>query len=324
MEKSLSSQHKILIAAPMAGISNRPFRRLMRKYGSDISVSELISAKGLIFGGKKTLKLIQTSDDERPVGIQLFGEDEASMIDGGKIVQDAGADFVDINFGCPVPKVVKRGAGAGWSKRIVELGSLLSNMVNSLSIPVTIKIRTGWDDDSRNAIEFCRIAYESGITWVAIHGRTRCQGYQGLADWDYLNEVVEKSKIPIIGNGDILTKSDLLKRSSTFKGMGLMIGRGILHDPLLLIDDTNTSFLEVFNDYMKFAEEDFDQHYLLSQGKKIAAWYSSGIPNSSYFRKNIFQLKSVDTLLEYSREFLALKSAHSRSQAPTLLMGGHG
>ena len=212
--------------APMAGITDVVFRTLIRELGAEIVVSELISAEGLVRGGKKTLELVQFCEAERPVGIQIFGSSIDTLVEAAKIVQSQGADFVDLNLGCPVKKVVCDGGGAAWLRDPVQLGKLLSAMKAALRIPLTIKVRTGWDESSRNVHEVARVAGDSGVAWIAIHGRTRAQGYAGKSDWDLIREVARSSAIPVIGNGDIITASDAKKKIEDGFAHAVMIGRG--------------------------------------------------------------------------------------------------
>src|SRR5947207_2648277 len=160
------------ILAPMAGITNSPFRRLMRRRGTSLVVSELVSANGIEYSGQKTLDLLKYHTEERPVGLQIFGENADLLVKACEYIEKLGADFVDLNLGCPVPKVVKKGAGSAMCRNPVELGKTLSAMVRSVKIPVTIKIRTGWDSETRNASEVVQAAADAGVQWVAIHGRT--------------------------------------------------------------------------------------------------------------------------------------------------------
>mgnify|MGYP003348235394 CR=1 FL=1 len=172
------------ILAPMAGITHSPFRRLMRRHRSAVVISELVSATGIEYAGARTLDLLKFHEEERRVGLQIFGEDQEHLVKACQYVERLGADFVDLNMGCPVPKVVKKGAGSAMCRDPIGLSRILQAMVESVKIPVTIKIRTGWDSGTRNAAEIVRVAADAGVKWVAIHGRTRAQGYSGDADWD--------------------------------------------------------------------------------------------------------------------------------------------
>src|SRR4051812_20930278 len=187
--------------APMAAITDRPFRSFMREMGCGVVVSELVSATGLKYSSEKTLRMMEFEPSQHPVGIQLFGEELDHLSEAAKKVEQLGADFVDLNFGCPVTKVVKRGAGSACLKDLLFLREILRAVKSAVSIPVTIKVRTGWDENTRNSSEVAQIAFDEGITWMAIHGRTRAAQYNGLADWDYIRSVKASSPIPVIGNG---------------------------------------------------------------------------------------------------------------------------
>jgi nifR3 family TIM-barrel protein len=219
------------VLAPMAGITDMPFRRLMHKMGAGAVISEFVSAHAVKNKAPSLKKYLAYHEDERPVGIQLFGGDEVVLAEAAKIVQDVGVDFVDINLGCPVPKVTKKGGGSAWLCHPVDLGKMLGLVKASLQIPLTIKIRTGWDNDSKNAHEIVKIASNEGVSAVSIHGRTRAQGYFGQPDWDFISEVAHESKIPIIGNGDIVNGPLAAARLRTSGCAGIMIGRGALKNP---------------------------------------------------------------------------------------------
>lgn len=217
----------------MAGITNSPFRRLMKRHGNPLVISELVSANGIQYASKKTFDLLHFHEEERPVGLQIFGEDEERLCFAAREIERRGADFVDLNLGCPVPKVVKSGAGSAMCRNPIQLGKILQAMVKSVKIPVTIKIRTGWDATTRNALEVVQAAQDAGVAWVAVHGRTRAQAYTGLADWDFIGELKARSRFCIIGNGDILTPETALKRYLEYGVDAVMIGRGALRNPFI-------------------------------------------------------------------------------------------
>lgn len=221
------------ILAPMAGITNSPFRRLMKHLGSSVVISELVSANGVQYASDRTLELLRFEEEERVVGLQIFGEREENLIQACELIERMKADFVDLNLGCPVPKVVKRGAGAALCRDPIALGKLLDRMVRSVKIPVTIKIRTGWDAETRNALDVVRAAEDAGVAWVAIHGRTRAQGYSGQADWDFIANIKSRVKVPIIGNGDLVTAELALKRWKDSGVDAVLIGRGALRNPFI-------------------------------------------------------------------------------------------
>lgn len=324
------------ILAPMAGITDCAFRSFMKSMGASVVVTELVSATGLKYSAEKTRKIMQFTEDQRPIGIQIFGEDLEHLSDAALICQDMGADFVDLNFGCPVPKVVKRGAGSAVLKDLNLLREVIKAAKKQIQIPLTIKIRTGWDENSRNASEVCKIAYEEGVTWVAIHGRTRSKGYSGLADWDYIKEVKAQSKVPIIGNGDIVTPELANLRLEESGCDAVMIGRGCLKNPWIFLEAMNlkNSSIEIFEkDHAKVLEILFEKLNELSeeriiglQVKKFATWFSAGYPESSQFRKQVFQFKDKHEILNFSKDYFqnlkGLTQQDTSSEA--FLMGGHG
>lgn len=345
------------LLAPMAGITDRPFRSFMRRLGCGVVISELVSAHGLEFKSEKTARLMEFDEVQRPVGIQLFGESPEIIGRAAKIVEDFGADFVDLNFGCPVPKVTKKGGGSAVLRDLAKVSEVFRAVKGAVSIPVTVKIRIGWDESSRNAEQVAHIAYNEGLTWVAIHGRTRAQGYSGLADWDYIAEVKSQSRIPIIGNGDIASSAMAVRRLKESGCDGVMIGRGCLKNPWIfeearaLWEQEKPSTLSLDADRAIYSDSasgapcelgrDFvglfrelheaflrctDEKITTLQLKKFASWYSSGYPGASNFRKAIFQTQSLGETLDLALSFFAgLTSAlQADTSQEAFLMGGHG
>lgn len=326
------------ILAPMAGITNSPFRRLMRKRKSAVVVSELVSANGIEYASNRTLELLKYHDEERTVGLQIFGETAERLVKACQIVEKMGADFVDLNLGCPVPKVVKNGAGSAMCRNPLQLGKTLEAMVKSIRIPVTIKIRAGWDENSKNAAEVVHVAAEAGVAWVAIHGRTRAQGYSGEADWDFIGNVKAKSPLPIIGNGDITTPELAVRRVRDYGVDAVMIGRGALRNPFIfeqtwdLWNGRSYSFpaaeryLELIEEQSRMLHETFNPRSAMVHARKFLAWYSSGFPGCHEFRSKVFQIPDPDELWARTREFFE-KSARERDTSylsQPFLMGGHG
>jgi nifR3 family TIM-barrel protein len=334
---AISVEHPFILA-PMAGITNSPFRRLMREYGSSVMISELVSANGIEYASDRTIELLKFHESERPLGLQIFGEDEENLVKACKFVEEQGADFVDLNLGCPVPKVVKKGAGSAMCRNPLGLGKILEAMVKSVKIPVTIKIRTGWDAHTRNAIEVVRVAADAGVNWVAIHGRTRAQGYSGDADWDFIGDVKAKSPLPIIGNGDICTPDQAVMRFKNYGVDAVMIGRGALRNPFLFEQSVALlngrempivnadRFLELFRKQRKFLSETFNEKGALLHARKFLAWYSSGYPGSADFRKKVFHIPTEQELWDTSDQFFstALRGRDMSFLAEPFLMGGHG
>ena len=316
--------------APMAGITDLTFRTLIRELGAQVVISELVSSEGLIRGGDKTKSLMEFCDQERPVGIQIFGSKIDSMAEGAKIVQGAGADFVDINFGCPVKKVVKDGGGAAWLKDMVSLGKLLTTIKKGLQVPLTIKIRTGWDETSVNVLEVIRVAADCGVSWVAIHGRTRAQGYSGLADWEIIREAAQQSSIPIIGNGDILTAAQATARVTEGYAHGVMIGRGVLKNPWIFQEILGSApskydFDGLINQHFDLAIANKGSYRAFLTLKKFMAWYASGYPGASQFRKNVFTTSDSSELRSFCLEYFNSIKDHIRvDDGKPFLMGGHG
>lgn len=318
------------LMAPMAGITDTVYRSLIREMGAQVVISELLSAEGLVRGGKKTLELMQYCEAERPVGIQIFGHDIRTMTEAVRIVQGAGADFVDINLGCPVKKVVCDGGGAAWLKDPIQLGRLLGEMKSVLRIPLTIKVRTGWDESSKNVSDVIRVAAESGVSWVAIHGRTRAQGYSGASDWELIRQAAWASPIPVIGNGDILTAADAVKKIEQGYAHAVMIGRGALKNPWIFreimgMTDGNYDFLALVERHFELAIEKKDRTRAFLSLKKFLAWYATGYPHCSTFRGRIFSTNDVDELKSVSLDFFAtVNHVPKQDDGRPFLMGGHG
>ncbi len=316
--------------APMAGISDTVFRLLMRELGAQCVVSELLSAEGLIRGGQRTRDMMHFDERERPVGIQIFGHQISSLAEAAKIVEASGADFVDLNFGCPVKKVVCDGGGAAWLKDPVKLGELLQTVKRGLRIPLTIKVRTGWDENSRNVKEVVHVAAESGVSWVAIHGRTRAQGYCGYADWELIREVAIHSRIPIVGNGDITDSKMARKRIDEGYAHAVMIGRGALKNPWIFREILgekieSKQFLPLIHRHFDLAVEKKDRHRAFLSLKKFLAWYAAGFPNSGKFRFELFQLEDIDALRDHANNYFeSITEMPKIDDGQPFLMGGHG
>jgi nifR3 family TIM-barrel protein len=324
------------VLAPMAAITDKPFRTFMREMGCGVVVSELVSATGLKFSSEKTLRLMEFDPSQHPIGIQLFGEELDHLSEAAKKVEQMGADFVDLNFGCPVTKVVKRGAGSACLKDLPFLRDILRAVKSAVSIPVTIKVRTGWDEQTRNSLEVARIAFDEGITWMAIHGRTRAAQYNGLADWDYIRSVKAESPIPIIGNGDLIFAKQTVSRLKESGCDAVMIGRGCLKNPFLFLEayqewsgevkPMNRNYSAVLERLQFHLENFYDERRVLLQMKKFASWYSAGYPESSAFRKTLFTTPDRDTVLNMIRDYFSQISETPRADTSheAFLMGGHG
>jgi len=326
------------ILAPMAGITNSPFRRLMRRLKSSMVVSELVSANGIEYAGARTLDLLRYHEEERVVGLQIFGEDTDLLCKASQHIEKAGADFVDLNLGCPVPKVVKKGAGSAMCRDPISLGKTLEAMVKSVKIPVTIKIRTGWDTGSKNAIEVVRAAADAGVRWVAIHGRTRAQGYSGLADWDFIGDIKAKSPIPIIGNGDLTTAEIAVERYKTYGVDAVLIGRGALRNPFIFEQSLAVwrgesfqlpeaeRYVQLMNEQQAMLHEIYNPRMAMIHARKFLAWYSAGFPGCHEFRSKVFSIPEPEALWQEARIFFekSTKERDLKFLSQPFLMGGHG
>ncbi len=329
------------LLAPMAGITDCAFRTVMRELGCGPVITELVSAHGIEYASRKTLQLMEFDESQRPLGIQIFGETPEILGRAARFAEERGADFIDLNFGCPVPKVVKKGAGSAILRDLKAVEAVFKSVRGAVEIPVTVKIRTGWDHDSRNASEVAKIAYEEGLAWVAIHGRTRAAGYSGLADWDFIADVKSKSKIPIIGNGDVVTPELAVRRLRETGCDAVMIGRGCLKNPWIFRQangllaagkvpvvekDFGRLFERLQRAFVSIAQGDQPERFVMLQIKKFASWYSTGYPGASQFRRTIFQHETLEATLmavfEYFESIAALVQADTSGDA--FLMGGHG
>jgi len=306
------------------------FRSAMKELDCGYVTTELVSAKGLMFNSEKTRSLMKFEESQGCVGIQIFGETPEDMAFAAKEIEKMGGGFVDLNLGCPVNKVVKKGAGSALLKDLPHLKTVLRTVKSAINIPLTIKVRTGWDADSRNAHEVAQLAYDEGVSWVAIHGRTRAQAYKGKADWEYIADVAAKAPLPIIGNGDIHTAAQARTRLKESGCAGVMIGRGCLKNPWIfkeaLHGKCERNFLGLLERLRYHCERHFDERVSMLQYKKLASWYSTGYPDSANLRKTIFRLKERDELYKFTEDYF--QSIAHLTQLDTssedFLMGGHG
>ena len=324
------------LLAPMAGITDIAFRTFMKRLGASVVTTELVSANGLKHQSERTRRLMRICEEEQPVGIQIFGEDLDSLAFTAKECEQMGASFVDLNFGCPVNKVVKKGAGSAVLKDLKFLTEILKTVKGAVDIPVTIKIRTGWNEEGKNAHEVTKIAHNEGITWVAIHGRTRAQAYNGKADWDYIKSVYQESSIPIIGNGDLTSAEKAVSRIEGHFSTAVMIGRGALKNPWIFKESMakmndiefskESTVLPLIQDLYDEYLNHFEERVALLQVKKFGSWFSSGYPHSAQFRQKLFSSKEPkvlwEVILEYFSELNLLHQKDTSHEA--FLMGGHG
>ena len=305
--------------APMAGISDLPYRVICRNLGCGLTVSEMVSAKGLLYKNEKTFAMLRIDPAERPTAIQLFGSVPEEMAEAAKIVEAQGADMIDFNMGCPVPKVVNNGEGSALMKTPGLAGKILEAMVKAVRVPVTVKFRAGWDKDHRNAVEIARIAEVSGVGAVTVHGRTRDQFYMGKADREIIRQVKEAVKIPVFGNGDIFSVKDGLSMRQETRCDGLMLARGAYGNPWLFaqlraalegkevpavsLDERLQMIMEHARALAAFKGE----KVAVKEMRSHASAYIKGLPRASEYREKIHAaetLQGLENLLEDYSEFL--------------------
>ena len=301
----------LVILAPMAGVTDLPFRLLCKEQGAGLLCMEMVSAKAIYYNNKNTEALMEIREEERPVSLQLFGSDADIMAEMAKRIEERPFDILDINMGCPVPKVVNNGEGSALMKNPALVEEVVRKVAGAIQKPVTVKIRKGFDDAHCNAVEIAKIAEEAGAAAIAVHGRTREQYYTGKADWDCIRAVKEAVRIPVIGNGDVVDAASAKALLDATGCDGIMVGRGAQGNPWIFREIT--TFLETGKLPPKPAPSEVRQvverHAALQlaikgeytgvrEMRKHLAWYTAGYPNSARYRQQINSMESMDDLLK--------------------------
>ena len=291
--------------APMAGITDLPFRLICKENGAGLVYSEMVSSKALLYGDEKTKLLLNTCEKERPLAVQIFGSDEEAISYAAKYVSSF-ADIVDINMGCPAPKVVKNGDGSRLLLDLEKVEKIVRAAVSSSLVPVTVKMRTGWDQENIVAVEAAKIVERAGASAITIHGRTRSQYYSGQADWNIIKEVKKSVKIPVIGNGDLRSTADIKKAFDTTGVDAVMIGRAAFGNPWIFRENYTPSNEERLATILKHLEleiKEKGEFIAIREMRKHIAAYTKKLPNSSAFRSEINKLDSEKDVEKCFKEY---------------------
>ncbi len=303
-----------LILAPMAGVTNLPFRIICEKFEPGMVCTEMASSKAIFYNDQKTRRLLNTEGEKRPISFQIFGSDEETMGYTAKYMSKI-ADIIDINMGCPAPKVVKNGDGSKLLLDLEKAKRIMKVVVENSSVPVTVKIRKGWDKENIVAVQVAKIAEEVGISAITIHGRTRSEFYTGKADWDIIKEVKDSVKIPVIGNGDIVDEETAYQMFEKTGVDGIMIGRGSFGNPWIfrnikhflitgekLPSPTNSERLNIIKEHIDLAVEEKGE-IAIKELRKHIAWYTKNFKNSSEFRNSINMIETKEQLIKTLNEY---------------------
>jgi nifR3 family TIM-barrel protein len=305
-----------LAIAPMAGMTDTAFRRLVKRHGGcGLVVTEMVSAEGLVRGIDRTLEYAEYTEEERPISIQIFGGDPDKMAAAAQIVEGMGADIVDVNMGCPVPKIAKHNAGCSLMREPAHAASVIGAMAKAVKIPVTVKMRAGWNDDDRNAPTLARMVQDAGAAAIAVHGRTAAQSYSGSADWDLVAKIASQMAIPVFGSGDCIEPQQIVDRLRSGVG-GVLVGRGVLRNPWILAQaedliagrparpvtlEERGRFLLDYIDLLLHERIDETRalthdRWVINKMRALASWYTKGLDNGSHFRTAVNTTDSLPSL----------------------------
>lgn len=307
-----------VVLAPMAGVCNSAFRRIIKEMGAGLLYAEMVSDKALVYNNEKTKDMLYMTESERPISQQIFGSDKKSFVEAAKIIEKSmHPDIIDINMGCPVPKVaVKSQAGSALLKDPDKIYDIVKAVKEVVSVPVTVKIRSGWDKNSINAVLVAKTCEKAGASAIAVHPRTRSQGYSGKADWNIIKEVKDAVNIPVIGNGDILSAKDAKQMIDETGCDAVMIGRGTLGNPylikqvvryledgVLLPDQSPKERIETCLKHFNYLLEVKPEKVAILEMRTHAAWYLKGLPSGVKIKKILYELKTkeefINTMTEY-------------------------
>jgi nifR3 family TIM-barrel protein len=305
-----------LVLSPMAGVTDISFRRLLKRRGGiGLTVSEFISVEGLTRNNPKSKRQMRFFEEERPYAVQIFGGQPVRMRMAAEMAEEVGADILDVNCGCPAPKVVKHGGGSGLLRDYTRLETILKEIKKAIKIPLTIKIRAGFYDHTINAVETARLAEACGVEHIALHGRTKEQGYKGRANWDLVRQIKEVVKIPVSGSGDVVTVEDALARWRETKCDGILIGRGAMANPWIfrqvedalagreIFQPTLEDKRAVLLEYFEMLREDMPEMAAIGKMKQLAGQFTRGLQGGALFRTTIYHSHSVVEILDRITEY---------------------
>lgn len=317
---NVSLDNRVFLA-PMAGVTDLPFRLICKRKGCGMLYSEMINAKALCYNDENTKKMTKIEDEEHPIAIQIFGSEPEFMGRAAEILNSHSNEILDINMGCPAPKVIKNGDGSALMKNPKLAEEVMKAVVENSIKPVTLKIRKGWDENSINAVEIAKIAEQAGISAVAIHGRTREQYYSGSADWNIIKEIKEAISIPVIGNGDVFEIEDAINMLEKTNCDAIMIGRGSQGNPWIfnrinhymntgeiLPKPTTEEKISTAIDHMRLAVEEHGEYVAVREMRKHIGWYIKGLKNSARYRDEINKMTDSEAVIMKLRELSLTQS----------------